>query len=67
MKKFAAVGSVAVLGFAANNPVYAIDTADIEAAQTAGTSAVTLVVAGLIGMVAIIVGVNLVISMMKKS
>lgn len=65
--KFTAAVAASAMAFAANNPVFAIGTAEITAAQEAGVSAVTLAVAGLIGIVAVIIGVNIVLSVMKKA
>jgi hypothetical protein len=59
-----AVASSAMVASAAS---FAIDTTAISDAQADGVSAVTLVVGGLIGIVAIVVGVNIVISMLKKA
>jgi hypothetical protein len=61
--KVAAAASALVL----SSTSFAIDTAAITAAQSDGVDAVTLTVAGLIGIVAIVVGVNIVMSMLKKA
>jgi hypothetical protein len=59
--------AVAASAMAASAASFAIDTTAITAAQDDGVDAVKLVVGGLIGIVAIVVGVNIVISMLKKA
>ncbi len=59
--------ATAVAALSASAATFAIDTTAISAAQADGVSAVTLVVGGLIGIVAIVVGVNIVINMLKKA
>lgn len=67
MKNFLSKVGVAVTGFVASAAVFAMDTADIEAAQTSGLTAVELTVGGLIAIVAVVVGVGIVLSLMKKA
>lgn len=69
--KFAVLRSRAVkVGVAvaalATSAAHAIDDATINAAQTAAESSVELTTTGLIQIVAIIVGVGIVISLLKK-
>lgn len=59
--------ATAVAALSASAATFAVDTAAITAAQTEGVDAVKLVVGGLIGIVAIVVGVNIVINMLKKA
>lgn len=57
----------AVAAMMATSTALAIPTQAIQDAQADGVSAVTLVVGGLVSIVAIVVGVNIVISMLKKA
>lgn len=59
---FVATGAVM-----ASSATYALDTTDITAAMASGNTAVTTTAAGLIALVAIVVGVGMVISLMKRS
>ncbi|WP_444890269.1 hypothetical protein [Microbulbifer sp. DLAB2-AA] len=58
--------AAAATALVASAQTYAVDTADIDAAYTAGGTAVAAAVAGVVGLVALVVGVNMVISMLKK-
>jgi hypothetical protein len=57
---------VAVVTAVAASAAHAVDDAAITTAQTAATNSVELTSTGLIQIVAVIVGVGLVISLLKK-
>lgn len=62
-----AVAPLVVLGAAlASNVSNAIDNTAITTAQTAATASVELTTVGMIQIVAVIVGVGLVVSLLKK-
>lgn len=66
LKSISTVAAVAV-GTIAASPAFAIETGVIETAMTDGQSAVTTVVGGLIALVAVMVGVGIVMSLMKRA
>lgn len=59
-------GFVAV-GVAGSSSALAIETAEVTSAFESGNAAMTVVVAGLIGLAAVAVGIGLVLGLMKKS
>ncbi|WP_221794608.1 major capsid protein [Oceanobacter mangrovi] len=65
-KKSAAV-ALGTVTMAASSGAFAIDTADIATSFTEGNTAVTTVVAGLIGLVGVMLGVGIVMSLMKRA
>jgi hypothetical protein len=60
-------GAAIAVGSVAASPAFAIDTTAVETAFTDGNSAVTTVVGGLIAMTAIMLGIGIVLSLMKRS
>ena len=66
IKKRAAIALTSLATLGAANVALAIDDAAVSAAYTAGQSSVDNAVIGLIGLMAVIVGVGAVISLFKR-
>jgi hypothetical protein len=65
-KKHSAIALTSLVTFGAANFALAVDDTAVAAAYTAGTTSVGLAVTGLIGLMAVIVGVGAVISLLRK-
>jgi hypothetical protein len=66
LKSLFAAASAVALGTVATS-AFALDTTAVETAMSDGASTVQTVVGGLIGIVAVLVGVGIVMSLMKRS
>tara|TARA_R110000868_G_scaffold34671_1_gene125012 strand:+ start:3779 stop:3991 length:213 start_codon:yes stop_codon:yes gene_type:complete len=60
-------GAAIAVGAVVASPAFAIDVTDIDAGFTSGTAAVTTVVGGLIALTAVMLGIGIVLSLMKRS
>lgn len=65
-RNVAAKAALAASTLALTSTAFAIESTDIDAAYTSGSTVVAATVAGLIGLVALIVGVNIVMGLLKK-